>query len=176
MRPERKHNELLSRRQQRPPFFQGELSFYDKHFSAMPPCLGALGHFNETVLSSRLFLRLMHYRPFLGLAGSSLLCAAAPQIVISLWPWHKGPFAGLCAGARGSGKLIQQPELGAAWESFCLGSWAGSLEEQDRELHSGEHPFTCLGSCFWGDLLPGCGWRKILEGRRGACSGTAWLD
>lgn len=54
----------------------------------------------------------MNCHPFLKLSGSSLLCAAVPQIVISLWPWHKGPFAGLHTGVRGRGKLILQTELG----------------------------------------------------------------
>lgn len=66
------------------------------------------------VLPSHLFLRLMNYLLFLGLTGSSVLCAAVPQIVISLWALHKGPFAGLHAGAGERGKLISQP----VWESF----------------------------------------------------------
>ena len=49
---------------------------------------------NLRVFPPCLFLRLINYRPFLRLVGSSLLCAALPQIVISPWPSHKGPFAG----------------------------------------------------------------------------------
>lgn len=122
MWPERKHNEPLSR-----PLFSRASS--PSRTGTSQRCLHAWGPGGilMTVLSSRLFLRLVHYRRFHGLAGSSLLCATAPQIVISLWPLHKGPFARLRAGARGRGKLIQQPEPGAVWEPFCLGSWAGSL-------------------------------------------------
>lgn len=99
------------------PFFPGRALLLGRALLRGACRTGGLGPFNETVLSSRLFLRLMNYRPFLGLTALSP-SAAVPRIVISLWPLHKGPFAGLHAGAGGRGKLIWQPEPGAVWEPF----------------------------------------------------------
>lgn len=125
------------------------------------------------LLPSCLFLRLMNYQPFLGLTGSSLLCAAVPQIVISLLPLHKGPFAGLHAGASGRGKPILQAEPGVVWESFHWGPgqvpfWnnTGSFTQSSLGKTSASIHLSGWGSCFWGD--------RMSEGGGGARSDTAW--
>lgn len=94
------HNELLSQHRQRPSFFPGRALLLGQAFlnDAYWGHRGILMQLRS--LPSHLFLRLINYLLFLGLPGSSVLCAPVPQIVISLWPLHKGPFARFYAGAR----------------------------------------------------------------------------
>lgn len=123
----------------------------------------------------------MDYRPFLRLTGSSLLCAAIPQIVVSWWPRHKGPFAGLHAGARGRGKLILQPEPGAVWESSHWGpgrvpfrNKTGNFTQRSRGnvyIHA-----LVWASCFRGNLTPEGGWEKIPEGEGYVQTHPGWTE